>query len=92
VPFQTRLLYNSNMEDVRRPWLTRTRLLHLATLCAVVLWAARDLFDWAFCLAGLAVFCGCVWAVRTSAIAAQAELADDSFDAEDADWPEVQVG
>jgi hypothetical protein len=70
----------------------RTTLLHVATVCAIVLWAARDIFDWAFCLAGLAVFWGCVWAVRTSARAAQAELEDDSFDADEADWGQTQPG
>jgi hypothetical protein len=80
------------MEGSIKPWPSRTTLLHVATVCAIVLWAARDIFDWAFCLAGLAVFCGCVWAVRTSALAAQAELEDESYDSDEADWAEIQAG
>jgi hypothetical protein len=71
------------MEAKSRFVISRTMLLHAATICAFVFWAARDLFDWAFCLIGLAVFYGCYMAVRISALAAQAELADDPPDRDD---------
>jgi hypothetical protein len=54
----------------------------LATVYAVVAWAARDFADQLFCLACIAIFYGCVIALQVSHRAAMAELGSDEEDSD----------
>jgi len=79
------------MEEKPRFRLSRTALLNLATIYAVVVWAARDFVDQVFCLACIAIFYGCVIALQVSHRAALADLSDDEDDAEEPSPPSREV-
>ena len=67
------------MDEKRRFSISRTALLHLATMYAVIAWAARDFVDQLFCIVCIAIFYACVVAVQVSHRAAEAELAEDDL-------------